>query len=51
MKNTEKKIDPNKLIKVKPRMVKEGYGESDLFVTALLIAVLIQLVIQLYKTY
>jgi hypothetical protein len=42
------KIDPNRVIKTKPKMIKEGYGLSDLFITAALIGALIQLAIQLY---
>ena len=42
------KVDPDKVIKTKPKMIKEGYGIADLFVTALLIGALIQLAIQLY---
>ena len=42
------KIDPNKVIKTKPKMIKEGYGIADLFLTALLIGTLIQLAIQIY---
>lgn len=42
------KLDPNKIIKTKPKMVKQGYGLGDLFLTALLIGALIQLAIQLY---
>jgi len=42
------KIDPNKVIKTKPKMIKEGYGIADLFATAVGIGALIQLVIQLY---
>ena len=45
------KIDPKKVIKTKPKMIKQGYGLSDLFITALLIGTLIQLAIQLYLTY
>lgn len=43
-----KNIDQNKIIKTKPKMIKQGYGLSDLFVDALLIGALIQLAIQLY---
>jgi len=42
------KINPKKVIKTKPKMIKQGYGISDLFLTALLIGALIQLVIQIY---
>jgi hypothetical protein len=42
------KIDRKKVIKTEPKMIKEGYGISDLFVTALLIGTLIQLAIQVY---
>ena len=42
------KVDPNKVIKTEPKMIKEGYGISDLFVTAGLIGALIQLAIQVY---
>ena len=42
------KIHPNKIIKTKPKMIKEGYGIADLFLTALFIASIIQLAIQLY---
>jgi hypothetical protein len=42
------KVDPNKIIKTKPKMIKEGYGIADLFATAVGIGALIQLVIQLY---
>jgi len=42
------KIDPKKVIKTEPKMVEEGYGLSDLFIDALLIGSLIQLIIQLY---
>jgi hypothetical protein len=42
------KADPNKIIKTKPKMIKKGYGIADLFATALFIASLIQLAIQVY---
>ena len=42
------KIDINKIIRTKPKMIKQGYGLDDLFLTALLIGALIQLAIQLY---
>ena len=42
------KVDPNKIIKTKPKMIKQGYGLADLFATALFIASLIQLAIQVY---
>jgi hypothetical protein len=42
------KIDPNKVIKTEPKMIKQGYGIADFFATALLIASLIQLAIQVY---
>jgi hypothetical protein len=41
------KVDPNKVIKTKPKMIKQGYGLSDLFTTALLIGALIQLIVLL----
>lgn len=41
-------IDPDKVIKTEPKMIKEGYGVSGLFLTALGIGALIQLLIQLY---
>jgi hypothetical protein len=42
------KADPNKIIKTKPKMINEGYGIADFFATALFIASLIQLAIQVY---
>jgi hypothetical protein len=45
------KVDPNKIIKTKPKMIKEGYGISDLFTTAILMGALIQILIQIYLTY
>ena len=42
------KIDPNKVIKTKPKMIKQGYGIADLFATAVGIGALIQIAIQLY---
>ncbi len=42
------KIDRKKVIKTEPKMIKEGYLISDLFLNALLIGTLIQLAIQLY---
>ena len=42
------KIDPKKVIKTEPKMIKQGYGIADLFATALLIGSLIQLAIQVY---
>ena len=42
------KVDSNKIIKTKPKMIKQGYGIADFFTTALLIGALIQLAIQLY---
>jgi hypothetical protein len=42
------KTDPKKVIKTKPKMIKQGYGIADLFATALFIASLIQLAIQVY---
>lgn len=39
------KINLNKVIKTKPKMTRQGYGLSDLFITALLIGALIQLII------
>lgn len=42
------KIDQKKVIKTKPKMIKEGYGISDLFLTALLIGAIIQLIVSLY---
>ena len=42
------KLDPKKVIKTKPKMIKQGYGLDDLFLTALLVGALIQLAIQLY---
>ncbi len=44
------KIDRKKVIKTEPKMIKEGYLISDLFLNALLIGTLIQLAIQLYLT-
>ena len=41
------KIDSKKVIKTKPKMIKESYGIADLFATAVGIGALIQLVIQL----
>jgi hypothetical protein len=41
-------IDPDKVIKTKPKMIKQGYGIADFFATALFIASLIQLAIQVY---
>ena len=45
------KVDPGKVIKTKPKMIKEGYGIADLFLTALFIASIIQILIQIYLTY
>mgnify|MGYP000014477303 FL=1 len=42
------KIDRKKVIKTEPKMIKEGYLISDLFLNALLIGTLIQLAIQVY---
>jgi hypothetical protein len=42
------KADPKKIIKTEPKMIKQGYGIADFFATALLIASLIQLAIQVY---
>lgn len=42
------KIDPKKVIKTEPKMIKQGYGIADFFATALLIGTLIQLAIQIY---
>ncbi len=42
------KVDPNKIIKTKPKMINQAYGIADFFATALLIASLIQLAIQVY---
>ena len=44
------KIDRKKVIKTEPKMIKEGYLISDLFINALLIGTIIQLAIQLYLT-
>jgi len=44
------KIDRKKVIKTEPKMIKEGYLISDLFLTALLIGALIQIAIQVYLT-
>jgi|13_taG_2_1085334.scaffolds.fasta_scaffold111672_2 hypothetical protein len=44
------KIDRKKVIKTEPKMIKEGYLISDLFLNALLIGTIIQLAIQLYLT-
>lgn len=44
------KVDPDKVIKTKPKMIKEGYA-SDLFATAILMGALIQILIQIYLTY
>jgi hypothetical protein len=44
------KIDRKKVIKTEPKMIKEGYLISDLFLNALLIGTLIQLAIQVYLT-
>jgi hypothetical protein len=44
------KIDRKKVIKTEPKMIKEGYLISDLFLNALLIGTLIQFAIQLYLT-
>jgi len=45
------KVDPNKIIKTKPKMVKQGYGLDDLFWVALFIGSIIQILIQIYLTY
>ncbi len=42
------KVDPKKVIKTEPKMIKQGYGIADFFATALLIASLTQLAIQVY---
>jgi len=42
------KKDPKKVVKTKPKMIKQGYGIVDLFATAVGIGALIQLAIQLY---
>ena len=44
------KIDRKKVIKTEPKMIKEGYLISDLFLNALLIGTISQLAIQLYLT-
>jgi hypothetical protein len=41
-------IDPDKVIKTEPKMIKEGMALSDLFLWALGIGALIQLVISFY---
>ena len=41
------KIDQNKVIKTEPIMIKEGMGLSDLFLWALGIGAVIQLIIQI----
>ena len=45
------KVDPDKVIKTKPKMIKEGDSIGDLFMTALFIASIIQILIQIYLTY
>jgi hypothetical protein len=40
-------IDPNKVIKTEPIMIKEGMGLSDLFLWSLGIGAVIQLIIQI----
>jgi hypothetical protein len=45
------KVDPDKVIKTKPKMIKEGYGIADLFATALFIGSIIHILIQIYLTY
>ncbi len=42
------KVDSNKVIKTKPKMIKQGYGIVDLFATVVGIGALIQLAIQVY---
>jgi hypothetical protein len=42
------KVDPEKVIKTKPKMIKEGYGIADLFATGVGIGALIQLALQVY---
>lgn len=44
------KVDPDKVIKTSPKMIKEGYA-SDLFTKAILMGALIQILIQIYLTY
>jgi hypothetical protein len=46
--NRKIEVDPDKVIKTEPKMIKEGYGISDLFLTALLIGAIIQLIVALY---
>jgi hypothetical protein len=41
-------IDPDKVIKTEPKMIKEGITVSDLFLLALGIGALIQILISLY---
>jgi len=41
-------IDPDKLIKTEPKMIKEGMALSDLFLWALGIGALIQILISFY---
>ena len=40
------KIDPKKVIKTEPKMIKEGIGLPDLFLLFLFIVAIIQIVIQ-----
>jgi hypothetical protein len=42
------KIDPDKVIKTEPKMIKEGMALSDLFLWALGIGALIQILISFY---